>query len=136
MQNINKLSTMNVTKRDGSLQEIQLDKIRDRIYNLCKNLKLNDQEKIAVCQKVIQGLIPNIKTSELDILAVETAATLSTINSDYRILAARIAISNLHKNTESDFAKNIETFYNYIHPKTGEPFPLISKEIYNIIQKN
>ena len=136
MQNINKLSTMNVTKRDGSLQEIQFDKIRDRIYNLCKNLKLNDQEKIAVCQKVIQGLIPNIKTSELDILAVETAATLSTINSDYRILAARIAISNLHKNTESDFAKNIETFYNYIHPKTGESFPLISKEIYDIIQKN
>ena len=136
MQNINKLSTMNVTKRDGSLQEIQFDKIRDRIYNLCKNLKLNDQEKIAVCQKVIQGLIPNIKTSELDILAVETAATLSTINSDYRILAARIAISNLHKNTESDFAKNIETFYKYIHPKTGEPFPLISKEIYEIIQKN
>ncbi|MDA9673960.1 ribonucleoside-diphosphate reductase subunit alpha, partial [bacterium] len=127
---------MNVTKRDGSLQEIQFDKIRDRIYNLCDRLNLNDQEKIAVCQRVIQGIIPNIKTSELDILAVETAATLSTINSDYRILAARIAISNLHKNTESDFAKNIETFYNYIHPKTGDPFPLISKEVYEIIQKN
>ena len=129
-------SKMNVTKRDGSLQEIQFDKIRDRIYNLCDRLNLNDQEKITVCQRVIQGIIPNIKTSELDILAVETAATLSTINSDYRILAARIAISNLHKNTEPDFAKNIETFYNYIHPKTGDPFPLISKEVYEIVQKN
>ncbi len=127
---------MNVIKRDGSVQEIQFDKIRDRIYKQSEGLKLSDQQKIAVCQKVIQGLCPNIKTSELDNLAVETAATLSTLNADYRKLAARIAISNLHKNTEEDFAKNIENFKNYIHPKTGEPFPLISDYTYNIIQEN
>ena len=127
---------MNVIKRDGAVQEIQFDKIRDRIYKQSEGLKLSDQQKIAVCQKVIQGLCPNIKTSELDNLAVETAATLSTLNADYRKLAARIAISNLHKNTEEDFAKNIENFKNYIHPKTGEPFPLISDYTYNIIQEN
>ena len=125
-----------VTKNNGEKEEVKFDKILERVKKLCTDLDISDQDLIVIAQKVIAGIIPNIKTSELDNLAVETSAALSSINPSYRILSARIAISRLHKNTNSNFSENIKTFYNYIHPKTGEPFPLISKKIFDIIQKN
>lgn len=54
--------------------------------------------------KVIQGLYSGVTTVELDTLAAEIAATLTTKHPDYAILAARIAVSNLHKETKKVFS--------------------------------
>lgn len=86
-----------------------------------------------ISQKVIQGVYPGVTTTELDELAAQTAASFATQHPDYAVLAARIEVSNLHKETEKVFSNVIEAFYNYTHPKTGEPAPLVSKEVYDVV---
>ena len=81
-------------------------------------------------------MYPGVTTSELDELAAQTAASLATIHPDYSIIAARIAVSNLHKDTERKFSKLTESMYNYVHPKTGEPASLVSKEHYDLVMAN
>ena len=54
--------------------------------------------------KVIAGVYSGVTTVELDTLAAETAASLTTKHPDYAILAARIAVSNLHKETKKVFS--------------------------------
>lgn len=49
-------------------------------------------------------LYPGITTSQLDEAAAEVAITMTTIHPDYEKLAARIAISNLHKQTKDTFS--------------------------------
>jgi len=89
-------------------------------------------DAVIISQRVIQGVYPGVTTSELDELAAQTSAGLATQHPDYSILAARISISNLHKMTESKFSKLCEIMYGYIEEKTGEPAPLVSKEVYDI----
>ena len=125
---------MFVIKRDGSKQEISFDKITARIKKLCYGFNSPEISPIKIAQKVIAGIYNGVTTTELDCLAAETTAYSSTIHPDFSKLAARIAISNLHKNTEKSFSKNIEKFYNYIHPQTKKHYPLISKETYDIVQ--
>ena len=133
--NLNQISTMHVIKRNGSKQDISFDKIIARIRKLCYgfNSSLISPERIA--QKVISGMYDGVTTTELDCLAAEITAYSSTIHPDFSVLAARIAISNLHKNTEKSFSENITKFYNYIHPQTKKMTPLVSEEIYNIVMK-
>jgi ribonucleoside-diphosphate reductase subunit M1 len=69
-------------------------------------------------------------------LAAETAASFATQHPDYSVLAARVSVSNLHKKTKGTFSDLIEDFHNYIHPKTGEPAPLVSQETYDIVMAN
>ena len=128
--------TMFVIKRDGSKQEISFDKITARIKKLCYGFNSKDISPIKIAQKVIAGIYNGVTTTELDCLAAETTAYSSTTHPDFSELASRIAISNLHKNTEKCFSKNIEKFYNYIHPQTKKHYPLISKEIYDIVIKH
>jgi ribonucleoside-diphosphate reductase alpha chain len=85
---------------------------------------------------VISGLYDGVKTTELDNLAAETAASLTTKHPDYAVLAARIAISNLHKNTLKSFSATMKRLYTYIDPKTGQNASLLSKEVYDVIKKN
>lgn len=73
---------------------------------------------------------------ELDNLAAETAAYLTTKHPDYATLAARIAISNLHKETKKVFSTVIEDLYTHNHPKLKKNVPLVSKEIYEIVTEN
>lgn len=77
-----------------------------------------------------------MKTTELDNLAAETAAYMSTINPQYGDLAARIAISNLQKQTLSSFSKVMELEFNYINPKTKQASPLIAADVHDIVQRN
>lgn len=74
-------------------------------------------------------------SSLLNRLAAQTAASFATQHPDYSILAARISVSNLHKSTEAKFSELVKTFYAYVHPKTGEAAPLVSKEVYDIAMK-
>ncbi len=89
-----------------------------------------------ITQKVIQGVYPGVTTVELDELAAQTAAYNATQHPDFSILAARISVSNLHKMTKKKFSENIEIFHKYIHPKTGEPAPLVSDKLYKIVMDN
>ena len=126
---------MQVIKRGGKREEVSFDKITARVRKLSYGLNPL-VEPITISMKVVQGLYDGVTTTELDNLAAETAATLAAQHPDYAILAARIAVSNLHKNTDKSFSKTIKDLYHYIDPKTGDKAGLISKETYNIIQKH
>lgn len=127
---------MYVLKRDGRREEVKFDKITARIQKLCYGLDSNHIDPILVTMKVIEGLYDGVTTSELDNLAAEVAATLTTRHPDYALLASRIAISNLQKNTNKSFSKTMRDLYNYVDPKSGRKAPLISTEVYEIIQAN
>ncbi len=111
------------------------DKITARVRKLCYGLnELVDPVKVAM--RVIEGLYDGVTTSELDNLAAEIAATLTTTHPDYAKLAARISVSNLHKNTKKSFSEVMDDLYNYINPRTAKKAPLLSKEVYKVINDN
>lgn len=126
---------MFVVKRDGRKEPIMFDKITARVKKLCYDLNpLVDPVRVAM--RVIEGLYDGVTTSELDNLASEIAATMTTSHPDYAQLAARISVSNLHKNTKKSFSETMTDLYKYVNPRTGKDAPLLSDEVYNIIQKN
>jgi ribonucleoside-diphosphate reductase alpha chain len=127
---------MYVIKRDGSKESIKFDKITARIQKLCYALDPIHVQPVEVAMKVIQGIYPGVTTSELDNLAAETAASMTVKHPDYALLASRIAVSNLHKNTEKSFSKTMENLYRYIDPKTGHKAPLLADDVYEVIQQN
>lgn len=127
---------MFVNKRDGRKQEVKFDKITARIQKLCYGLDMAYVDPTLVAFKVIEGLYDGVTTSELDNLASEVAATLTAKHHEYAILAARIAISNLQKNTQKSFSKTMDDLYHYVEVKSGRHAPLISEEINQIIQMN
>lgn len=127
---------MQVIKRSGKRENVSFDKITARIKKLIYGLNSEHVDAIEIAKKVIQGLFDGVTTSELDNLAAETAATMATLHPDYAQLAARIAVSNLHKNTLKSFSKTMENLFNYIDPKTGDSAGLISKLTMDIVRKN
>ncbi|MCU0439925.1 MAG: ribonucleoside-diphosphate reductase subunit alpha [Raineya sp.] len=127
---------MLVQKRDGRLESVKFDKITARIEKLCYGLNMKYVEPVEIAKRVINGIYDKIPTTVLDELAAQTAASLTTVHPDYAILAARIAISNLHKETSKSFSNTMKRLYEYIDPKTGENAGLIAKDVYEVIRKN
>ncbi len=126
---------MYVLKRDGRKEPIMFDKITARIKKLCYSFDpLVDPVRVAM--RVIEGLYDGVTTSELDNLAAEIAATMTTTHPDYASLAARISVSNLHKNTIKSFSETMKDLYDYVNPITGKKASLISDEVYKVIKKN
>ena len=126
---------MYVLKRDGRKEPMMFDKITARVRKLCYGLnELVDPVKVAM--RVIEGLYDGVTTSELDNLAAEIAATMTTAHPDYAKLAARISVSNLHKNTKKSFSETMEDLYTYVNPRTGKKAPLLSDEVYKVIKDN
>ena len=126
---------MFVVKRDGHTEPIMFDKITARIRKL--NYGLNPLvDPVRVAMRVIEGLYDGVTTSELDNLAAEIAATMTTSHPDYAQLAARISVSNLHKNTKKSFSSTMKDLYEYVNPRTGKKAPLLSDEVYKIISEN
>ncbi|MGQ2983199.1 ribonucleoside-diphosphate reductase subunit alpha [Flavobacterium sp.] len=126
---------MYVVKRDGKREPVMFDKITDRIRKLCYELnELVDPVKVAM--RVIEGLYDGVTTSELDNLAAETAASMTVTHPDFAQLAARIAVSNLHKNTKKSFSETMHDMYHYVNPRTGQESPLLSDEVYEAIMAN
>ncbi|MEM9867035.1 MAG: ribonucleoside-diphosphate reductase subunit alpha [Bacteroidota bacterium] len=126
---------MFVVKRDGRKEPVMFDKITARVKKLCYGLNgLVDPVKVAM--RVIEGLYDGVTTSELDNLAAEIAATMTTAHPDYAKLAARISVSNLHKNTKKSFSETMKDLYEYINPRTGKKAPLLSDEVYKVIAEN
>jgi ribonucleoside-diphosphate reductase alpha chain len=127
---------MFVIKRSGKPEAVHFDKITSRIMKLSYGLQVSSDDIIEIAKKVIQGIYNNVTTTELDNLAAETSASFTTQHPDFAVLAARIAVSNLHKNTRKSFSEVAEILYNYIDPKTNEKAPLYSDEVYEIVKEN
>lgn len=127
---------MYVVKRDGRRESVKFDKITSRIEKLSYGLETTYVQPVEVAKKVVAGIFDGVTTAQLDVLAAETAASMTTKHPDYTILAARIAISNLHKNTLKSFSATMKQLYTYVDPKTGENASMIAKEVYDVIRKH
>jgi ribonucleoside-diphosphate reductase alpha chain len=126
---------MYVLKRDGKKEPMMFDKITARVRKLCYGL--NERvDPVKVSLRVIEGLYDGVTTSELDNLAAEIAATMTTTHPDFAKLAARISVSNLHKNTKKSFSETMEDLYKYVNPRTGKNAALLSEEVYQAIMDN
>lgn len=129
-------SKMFVIKRDGRKEEVHFDKITSRIQKLCYGLNMDFVDPISITLKVINGLYTGVTTQELDNLAAETAATMTTDHADYAVLAARIAVSNLHKETKKQFSDVMDDLYNMENEFLKTKSPMISDFHHSIIMKN
>ncbi|MFZ5998975.1 MAG: ribonucleoside-diphosphate reductase subunit alpha, partial [Bacteroidota bacterium] len=127
---------MLVLKRDGHRESVKFDKITARIEKLCYGLDPKFVNPVEVAMKVINGLYDGVSTQELDNLAAEIAATMTTRHPDFAKLAARIAVSNLHKVTSKSFSNTMKRLYQYVDPKTGQNAPLLSKETWKVVKEN
>jgi ribonucleoside-diphosphate reductase alpha chain len=127
---------MFVIKRDGRKESVKFDKVTARIQKLCYGLDPSLVESLTVAQKVIEGIYDGVSTSELDNLAAEISASLTTKHPDYALLASRIAISNLHKNTRKSFSETMRALYKYVDPKTGQNAALLADDVYAIIEEH
>ncbi|OMJ88576.1 hypothetical protein SteCoe_9438 [Stentor coeruleus] len=124
-----------VVKRDGSHQKICSEKIRIRMEKLMDGLNSEFINLNIVVSKVSEGIYDGVHTSQLDSLAAETCAYMTIVHPDYSKLAARLAITNLHKMTKTNFSDVAEDLY-HMKDSLGRPAPLISHEVYEFIAQN
>src|SRR3982751_111868 len=126
---------MHVIKRNGKKETIKFDKVTARLEKLSYSLSplVN---VIDVAKKVIEGIYDGVPTTELDNLAAETAASLATKHPDYALLASRIAVSNLHKNTVKSFSATMRRLHGYTDSATGRKMPLLADDVMEIIEAN
>ncbi|XP_075250148.1 ribonucleoside-diphosphate reductase large subunit-like isoform X2 [Convolutriloba macropyga] len=127
---------MYVLKRDGRKERVMFDKITSRVQHLCYDLNMEFVDPSFITMKVINGIYAGVTTVELDNLAAETAATMAVQHPDYAVLAARIAVSNLHKETKKSFSEVVTDLHTYINPKNNRHSPMISDETFKIIKAN
>lgn len=130
------MSMIKVIKRNGKKEPVMLDKILDRITQQTYGLDQKWIVPFEVAQKVIEGIMPDIQTSVLDQLAMETAASLTTKHPDYSTLAARLAITALHKETKKSFSETVTDLYKYVDPKTRKHSPIVSENFYKLVLKH
>ncbi|CAM8907609.1 unnamed protein product [Rhodiola kirilowii] len=127
---------MYVVKRDGRQEAVHFDKITARLKKLIYGLSTDHCDPVLVAQKVCAGVYKGVTTSQLDELAAETSAAMTANHPDYASLAARIAVSNLHKNTKKSFSETVKDMYNHFDERSGLKSPLIADDVYEIIMKN
>ena len=127
---------MQVIKRNGKRESVKFDKITARIEKLCYGLDRRFVNSIDVAKKVIEGLYDGVTTTELDNLAAETAASLTVKHPDYALLASRIAVSNLHKNTIKSFSHTMQLLYTCKDAKAGKAAPLLADDVWKVIHDN
>ncbi|KAE9449856.1 hypothetical protein C3L33_18247, partial [Rhododendron williamsianum] len=127
---------MYVVKRDGRQEAVHFDKITARLKKLSYGLSIDHCDPVLVSQKVCAGVYKGVTTSQLDELAAETAAAMTANHPDYASLAARIVVSNLHKNTKKSFSETIKDMYNHVNERSGQNSSLIADDVYEIIMKN
>ncbi len=127
---------MYVIKRGGAKEPVMFDKITERVHKLCYGLNAQYVNAQKLTMAVVRGIYDGVSTSQLDELAAQTAASMTSIHPDYAVLAARIAVSNLHKNTKKKFSEVAYDLFHYVQKETGEQAGLIAEDVYKIIQEN
>lgn len=126
---------MYVIKRNGKKEKVSFDKILNRVRNMGKHISNNQYiNYTSLAMKVIEQIYDGIKTVELDELTAQQCASMITLHPHYDILGTRILISNHHKNTSNDMYNVIERLYKFVD-KNGNPYPLVSQELYDIVSK-
>jgi ribonucleoside-diphosphate reductase alpha subunit len=125
-----------VIKRKGFTQEMRFDKITARIERFCYGLDADYVDPSSVAQSIMENVHSGVKTSQIDELAAEKCAINAFKHPDFSILAGRIAVSNLHKMTKHSWAETVQDLYAYVHPKTEEPAPVVSKEFRDLVVEN
>ncbi|KAK6277125.1 hypothetical protein POUND7_017448, partial [Theobroma cacao] len=125
-----------VIKRHGRQEPVHFDKLTATLKKLSYRLSKDHCDPVLVAQKVYTGIYQGVTTTQLAELAAETAASSTANHPDYALLAARIAVSDLHKSTKKSFSETIQIMYNYINKKSGKVVPLIADDVYEIIMKN
>ena len=130
------MNMIKVTKRNGKKETVNFNKIVDRINQQTYGLDQKWIVPFEIAQKVIEGITPDVKTSVLDQLAMETAAALATKHPDYSVLAARLAITALHKETKKSFSETVEDLYNYVDPRTGKHSPIVSEVFKKLVKSH
>lgn len=127
---------MYVIKRGGAKEPVMFDKITERVHKLCYGLNSQYVNAQKLTMAVVKGIYDGVSTTQLDELAAQTAASMTSIHPDYAVLAARIAVSNLHKNTKKKFSEVAHDLFHYVQKETGEQAGLIAEDIFKIIQEN
>jgi len=125
--------SMKVQKRNSSFEPISFDKVLARIRKASKSLQVNAD---SLTQQVLARIYDGVKTSEIDELTGQLAASLSTTHPDYGILASRIAVSNHQKNTDSSFTNVMLSLNNQIDSKNGETISYVNNEIVELVKKH
>tara|TARA_B100000674_G_scaffold488947_1_gene502038 strand:- start:1977 stop:4361 length:2385 start_codon:yes stop_codon:yes gene_type:complete len=127
---------MQVVNRDGEREDVRFDAILEKLVKLSEGLDKSWVDPSQLTKLTIEGLYDGVSTRELDQLAAETAASLASHHPDYSKLAARICVDDLHRSTKSVFSEVVTDLREFVDPESGEHAPLISKEIYEIIEQN
>ncbi len=123
--------SMQVLKRNGSKETVSFDKVLTRVRKSAKGLSVNPD---ALAQQVLSQIYDGVKTSELDELTAQLAAGLSTLHPDYGTLAARISVSNHHKNTSPSFSDVVNTLANQVMPATKEETSLLNLDFVRFVR--
>jgi ribonucleoside-diphosphate reductase alpha subunit len=126
---------MYIVKRDGRREEVKFDNITKRIRALCDGLDAKFIDPVPITQKVIEGFFNGISTQEIDTLAAETCAYMSQKHPDFSILAARIAVSNVHKSTADSFSATVVACHEYKDGQ-GRGAQLISDAVAEFVKEN
>lgn len=126
---------MIVVKRNGKEERLSFDKITSRIEKLCYNLD-SAVDAVKVSQMVISGLTSGVTTSQIDQEAARKAAQMVTFHPHYSVLAARLAVADLHRRTTKCFSELVEKLHSYVHEKTGRHMPLVSDELLATVRKH
>jgi ribonucleoside-diphosphate reductase alpha subunit len=124
-----------IIKRNGTSQQVDITKIENRIKSQLGGLEVGHISLHGIVQRVVDGIYDGIKATELDNLAAETCAYMNIIHPDYSTLAARIAVSALHKETKESMKETADSLY-YCTDKCGRPAPLLSEETFKLITEN
>ena len=124
--------SMNVVKRNGGLEPVSFDKVLTRIQTAAQGLEVNPT---LIAQRTLLRIYDGVKTSELDELAAQLSISLMTTNLDYGTLAARIAISNHHKNTSDKFTDVVFELAQQPVEKTGEIVSNVSQELVDLCRQ-
>ena len=130
------MNIMEVTKRNGKTQELLIDKITKRIQYLCTNEEKKKLDIHHIVIKTCSDIYNKIKTSELDTLTANICGTLGTVNPLYINLAAKISISNLHKETDDDYQIILNKLYNSEIKYISDTTYKFACDNITIIQKN
>lgn len=113
------------------------------VHMLCQYVSLSDRANLSICKlqvsitvNIVKGLYDGITTAELDEFAANYASTLASQHPDFGVLAGRIAVSNLHKQTQKSFSHCIDLLYNSVDQHTGMSKPQIAQDVYEIVMKH
>jgi ribonucleoside-diphosphate reductase alpha chain len=122
-------SQMQVRKRNGSLEPADVNKIVRAVERCSEGLDAVDAIRIA--SKTIGGLYHGATTRELDLLSIQTAASLIAEEPEYSKLAARLLDGFIAKEVAN---QNIYSFSQSV--ATGKQHGLVSKDLALFVSEN